>query len=399
MIAANGKARLTRRLAIYGPGLIVGAALLTLALSTIDLPGRDFIQFWTAGRALTAGVSPYDQDFQAATQQANGWDAAREPIPFQPYFYPPWLAVMMWPLAQLPYRLALAAWLTLSLMATALAAGLLWRSAQPSGRPTGLALALLLTFTYLPVLHALAVGQLNSMLLLLVALAIWGSQARRDKLAGVSLGLLAVKPQLGLIIALVMGVSWLRQRRKTAITWLLLTWAACGAAAFVVAPGWIGDMLAAPQRFTDLTGWTFPLNGYQDDPTVFAALKIGLEQAPPAIVIVITLLAGAMIILARRRQPDRSSAALEFSVAACLLPFVLSPYARVYDLTLLVWPLIYLLLTLRLGWPPPARYAAALAVYVWPLMLIAAGADGVWNVIAVFVPAAAMKSYKMADTR
>ena len=49
--------------------------------------------------------------------------------------------------------------------------------------------------------------------------------------------------------------------------------------------------------------------------------------------------------------------------------------------------------------PRPARYAAALAVYVWPLALIAAGADGVWNVIAVFIMAVAVKGYKMDDTR
>ena len=114
-------------------GIILCLGLMLDAIH-LPLPGRDFIQFWTAGRAVLQGLSPYDQAFEAKMQQANGWDLRREPIPFQPYFYPPWLAIGMWPLALLPYHTALSLWLAVSLVTLVMSVDWLMRAARRSAR-------------------------------------------------------------------------------------------------------------------------------------------------------------------------------------------------------------------------------------------------------------------------
>jgi hypothetical protein len=362
---------------------LLGLIFLSIS-SWTKLLGRDFIQYWTAGRALSAGISPYDQDFQTAVQQANGWEVTREPIPFQPYFYPPWLAILLWPLSWLPYHVALSIWFAISLAAIGFASILLWQLTRSNARPLELALVLLLTFTFLPVLHLLGIGQIGSILLALAALLIWSSPTRHDRLAGISLGLMSIKPQLGLIIALVVGAGWLWQRRWRALSWTAFTWGLCLALSFVVFPGWPAAMMAAPQRFTDLTGWAFPLNGYQDDPTLYAVLQTRFNQSPWLAIISLVLLIMVAASWVYRRANGYRLTPPVLACLACLTPFVLSPYTRAYDMILIVCPLIYLLFAPQVTWSPLVRSVVVLIVYAWPIALLVLGAQGVWNVPAIF---------------
>jgi hypothetical protein len=363
--------------------LIAVTVMLALVLGALNLPflGRDFISFWTGAQAIRTGHSPYDQAFQTAVQQANGWDAQIELFPFHPYVYPPWLALLIWPLAWLPYRAAFAVWLAVSLVLGAVAVRLLMSTLRPRGGRYALPLAWLMALTYLPVLHGVVVGQTHLVLLYLMAVVMWAGAASRDRAAGLALGLMSIKPQVGLVLALLFGLYWLAQRRWPALFSLILTGAACAALSFMVAPDWVTDMLAAPDRFTALTGLPLLPSGFRDYPTVYAAARVGLEQDPALLCAVSLGVFGALLLIARRirdvfRQP------VWFSVIVCAGLCVITPYARVYELTLLVWPALFLAWSPRARWPRPLKVIVVTAIYAWPWLLLPVNAAGVWNVVA-----------------
>lgn len=360
--------------------ILIVIAVMALALNAVNLPfvGRDFISFWTGAQALRAGHSPYDQAFQMAVQQANGWDTRTELFPFHPYVYPPWLAILIWPLTWLPYRQALAVWLALNLVLAAVAMIVLIGVLRPRNRRAALPLAWLMLFLYLPVLHGLVVGQTHLLLLFLMTITMWASTTRHDRVAGLALGLMSIKPQVGLVLAAVFGVYWLTQRRWQAVLSLILTGLVCAAISFVFVPNWVTDMLAASDRFTALTGLPLLPSGFRDYPTVYAAVRVGLTQSPILLLTAPAALAALVLWAVRRRSIAQLPRWFSMVVLAGLL--LITPYARVYELTLLLAPLLYVWLTTDIRASRLTRVAIVGCVYIWPFVMLVWRADGVWNV-------------------
>ena len=88
---------------LYIPGL---AFLLLVATDQISFPrdatGTDFQSFWTAAHMWLGGGNPYD--FAAFSARQSGSIYA--------FLYPPPFLVALLPLGNLPYELALLAWVT-----------------------------------------------------------------------------------------------------------------------------------------------------------------------------------------------------------------------------------------------------------------------------------------------
>jgi hypothetical protein len=299
------------------------------------------------------------------------------------------LAILVWPLGWLPFHTALAIWLTVGGVAIATAGVVELRVVKPKAKGPSLLFALLLGLTYLPVLHLLAVAQVAALLSLIMALAVWGIAQRRVRLAAVCLGILSIKPHIGLIVAAVVGIGWLVRRDKRALVWLAGTWLVCGLLAFIVAPNWIDEMLSAPQRFEAFTG-KLALANPADDPTVLAALRVGTQTSWWLVGLValgLLLVAGLAV---RRVRLRAMPSLLWLSAFGCVALFIITPYARVYDLALLIWQLIYLTFAPHLMWPAWARYGTVALVYACTIILIVMRADGVWNVLAVLGLAVAL---------
>lgn len=375
--------------------LILVVAVLTVAISAARLPflGRDFISFWTGAQAIRAGHSPYDQSFQSTVQQANGWDTRTEMFPFHPYVYPPWLAILIWPLAWLPYRTAFALWLALGLVLGAIAVALLLRTLgarafRARNRRYALPLAWVMAIAYLPLLHGVVVGQTHLLLFFLAAVMVWAQTTGRERTAGIALGLMSVKPQVGLVLALMFGVYWLTQRRWPAVLSLILTGLTCVSVSFIVTPNWVLDMLAAPDRFMALTGLPLLPSGFRDYPTLYAAVQIGLTLSP---VLLSTIpLAGGTLVLTIRRLRQVAPSPQWFSALVCASLVLITPYARVYELTLLLWPMLYLLFAAEVRAPRLVRVVIVGGAYAWPLIMLALKADGVWNVWPAMILTVAM---------
>ncbi|MFL4968292.1 MAG: glycosyltransferase family 87 protein [Xanthobacteraceae bacterium] len=181
---------------IAGTIVALGFLLLT-AHGTVDAYGRplgtDFSSFWTAGRMALEGhaAAAYDWPAHSAFQQkTHGVDL------FFPWSYPPIFLLVAAALASLPYLASLLVWQGATLLASLVAL----RAILP-GRQ-----AVLLGLGFPAVLVCLGHGQTG---FLTAALLAGGLVAlpRHDIMAGLLFGLLAYKPQFGLILPFVLAAT------------------------------------------------------------------------------------------------------------------------------------------------------------------------------------------------
>ena len=239
--------------------LAVFAALMASLLLS-PFRAQDFFALWSYGQALMGhpAAELYDGSRLQDVQVALGMD----PDIHAPFPYPPVFMLLVWPLGLLPLRPAFHLWTALTLTAFVMAAA-------PRGEKlpaTLLAIALLLLSPL--TMASVVAGQSG---LLSGALLIGGLRLaeRRPWMAGVLLGLLTYKPQLGLLVpvALVAAGAW----RAAAAAGLM-------AAALAVVTG----AVFGPQVWGD---WLASLPGYagqfagsldilQLQPTVTAALAL-----------------------------------------------------------------------------------------------------------------------------
>ncbi len=160
--------------------------------------GSDFFAFWTAGVMAARGdaLDAYDPGLNHLEQQRLLGD---ETPPFLPFLHPPPVLIAVTPLGAMPYFAALA----LFLMLGAGALGAVLTRLVP-GRSALIAMAAAPAF-FLNVTH----GQAGLLVGALFGGALWLLD-KRPIAAGILIGLIAVKPQYGLLIpiALVAAMRW-----------------------------------------------------------------------------------------------------------------------------------------------------------------------------------------------
>lgn len=206
----TAEARLSALDTRRGRQLCLMGALLTVLLSVTLISGDigklaetgltsvsvDFYVFWAAAKLALQGLPLDAFDVDRIREVANvtqeGW---------MPWAYPPGFLLLVTPLGLLPFAPAWAAFMALSVAALALAT-------RPftAGRPH-LLLAIALAPAILP---CLLVGQTSILWLAGLMAALAALRAERPLLAGVFIGLLTLKPQLGLLlpVALIAAGQW-----------------------------------------------------------------------------------------------------------------------------------------------------------------------------------------------
>lgn len=209
---------------------LVGAARLVPHLLAVPLQ-PDLAVYYVAGAALNAGESPYDPAAleRVAARAGVPFDASGYSFPY-PYLYPPIFAVLARPAALLPYPLVQLGWLLLNLgLVLAATLGLAWALGL---RPTA-PIAAFLSLITPPTLDTLLYGQVNVLLVLLVAMAVG-----MPRVAGGALGLastIKLFPALALL-------ALVRARRTGQVLAAALVGLAAGVA---------GLALAGPARTID----------------------------------------------------------------------------------------------------------------------------------------------------
>jgi hypothetical protein len=318
--------------------------------------GRDFVSTWVGAKAALAGNPARYFGFEAFNALLQGYFGAD--FPPHNWGYPPHLLLFTWPLAFLPYVAAYAMYCALGFMLYLAVV----RDGEP--RPDHIALLALAPAAALNIWT----GQNG---FLTAALLIGGLTQldRRPLLAGVLFGLLSVKPQLGLLlpVMLVLTGRW-RVIISAAATLAIL-------AAFTTivfgAKIWIDYFqIAIPVQKQIATEW----RGYSitNMPTAFMNLQLigaptSLSFAAQAIVSSVTL-AAVVWVFWRPRDPVLS---LAFFVTAT---FLVTPYAFNYDMVAFGWVMLKLMdRPDNEGWD----YTLMLAVWVLPFVTIPLGLAGI----------------------
>lgn len=156
--------------------------------------GRDFMNFWMYGKAASLERPGLWYDVPAYHEVQRAW--LGEDYQGTSLSYPPSVIAFAWPFAQLPYLTALALWSMLGL-------GILIATLRAQGHD-----ARFITIVCLgpAVIFCLISGQ-SSLVTAAMTLGALAALDRRPVLAGVMIGLLTLKPQLGLLYPLMLATS------------------------------------------------------------------------------------------------------------------------------------------------------------------------------------------------
>jgi hypothetical protein len=299
----------------------------------------DFVQFWTAGQLLASGHSPYSAEDQTRVQRELGWDREKQGLgtyEFLPYYYPPWLAMACMAFLPLGYPTAKVTWLVVNFELLLLSGYLLGRLLGEVPRWIALAAVPSFSFALLSVLS----GQTSPLMLFLIVVSWRLLDLGRDRLAGVVLALVLTKPQIGVLAVGALLLWSARQRRWPVLVGFCTCLLALCLVSFAVLPEWPWQLLGALERTPLVT---------QDSPwlsvTWWAVLEtLTILAIPyPALWLAYLVVAGPCLLLLLRKAWDRQVEAGDVLALAIPTTFLVVPYARLYDLTILIVPLLLLL--------------------------------------------------------
>jgi hypothetical protein len=316
------------------------------------LIGRDFVNSWMGGRAAWNGDAAAWFDFQAYNGALRALFGGN--FPEHNWSYPPHILLFVWPLALMPYLAGYAVWCAIGFALYFAVAG--WKERRP-GRLVMLAAAP-------AVLVNVFAGQ-NGFFTAALLIGALRLLDRRPAVSGILFALLTVKPQLGLLVPLMLALT---------ARWLCLATAALATAALVAATAalfgadvWIDYFKqAVPMQQAVLMHGSgiFPAMM----PTVFMNGRIAglpLEWCWAAQLCASAAAVGAVVWTFRRPRDPVLSLAL--FVAAS---FVVTPYAFNYDMVVFGW--IVMLLRDHPG-SVLKDHRLALAVWTLPVSTILLG--------------------------
>ncbi|WP_417416256.1 glycosyltransferase family 87 protein [Hoeflea sp.] len=303
-----------------GAGCVVLAALLLNWLGLhqpnwIISTDRDFANYWIASRLILSGdvldLFRGHEVYFAQMQAVFGPDA-----PWRSWSYPPSYLLLMWPLGLMPYSLSLAVFLVVTLIVY------LHAVSVAAGRVEANVALFLVPFICANIIYAQ-----NGFIIGALILYGLGLRDSRPWLAGFAIGLLTIKPQLGLLLPLLL----LYERR-----WIVILSASITAAALVL----ISSLVFGIEAWTGYITETIPYQAFvmrelggsflQLLLSLYGALRLeGVDAAvalPIHIGFAIVVLAayGLSLFLA----PDKDARSLCLVIASLLI----TPYSLSYDL-------------------------------------------------------------------
>jgi hypothetical protein len=360
--------RADSRKTIYLCAFVLGACALVLIVygemiwaehskQTPGHPARlgDFFALWSY--AKIASTHPATELYDLGALHADQVGLGMEPGLQNPFPYPPPFLLVLWPLTLLPYEAAYLVWIlgTLALFA--------WVVVRTCSRlpicVIGAVVAPATTVT-------ISAGQSGFLMAALITAGV-RLAGPRPILAGVLIGLLSVKPQLGLLVPVAFAAAgfWLAFRVACAtvialagVTTLVFGWA--------VWPAWIAMLPVYADMFDrEQVRLTYM-------PTVMANLKLAGVSPPIAKGIQAVAALAVAILVARcfRRHPGRLAAA-----ALLVGTFLATPHAMIYEL-----PMTTAALALFIEERMRATAAFSLAevlilllAFTFPLVMTAAG--------------------------
>ena len=220
--------------------ILLAGALVVLPWAAGPIGKGDFIGYWSSSRLLLQGSDPYgisnlsNLQFQAYPERGYviyTWN-------------PPWLPVLLLPVAWLPFQSATQIWILLNFIVMIVSGLAVWYGLTGNRELPAVAMATTATIFFPPALAAISAGQIIPWVYLAsVAMVIWQLRNQHLALAGAVLPVVLLKPQvtfLAVAFSLWHGVrnrQWRFLGAATASLMGLLT------IATVLYPGWLASYL------------------------------------------------------------------------------------------------------------------------------------------------------------
>jgi hypothetical protein len=348
-------------LILLGFSVIAMVGWIALSDGLIDRNGKpvgtDFSNVYAAGTLVWQGrpAEAYEPARQHAAEKAVF--GGRE-VPFYGWPYPPFFFAIAFLVAAVPYAWGLAIWLAASFAAYLAAI----RAILP--RPETLLIAAAFPAVFVNIGH----GQNAFLTTALLGGALHWLD-RRPWIAGVLIGLLAYKPQFGVLIpiALLAGGRW------SSIGAAVATVAALLAISFVTLGGGVWHAFADSMNFMQTVVLEPGGIGWEKLQSVFSALRMWGASVHTAYAVQITL---ALMLAASLAWLWQSDAAFELKAAGLATASLLAtPYVLDYDLVVLSVAIAFFV---KHGLSRGFRdYEISLLAAVWIVPLLSRGIAGV----------------------
>ncbi len=334
MIPATAASWLTTR-RIRAHGVILALCLWSVYLWNIvtpglldrggNLKGTDYLHFYILGSLALGhrGAQLYSMNIQSALAAQRVPTAAG--IHYLP-LYPPQVSMFFAPLARFSYPLALVLWLAICVLVYGLCCYAIWRVC-PNLRNYKLTV-LILALAFPAFWHLIAWGQTSALALACFTLAFLTLRAKREFAAGLALGCLIFKPQLGIAA----GVVFLFSLQWKVIAGALVTAVVqLGAAYFYYGVGslrdWIHTLLNLPAVLPLLEPRIYQTHSLR----TFWSMLIPWPSGSLALYATTSIVVSVLTIACWR-----NSLPLSLRYSALLLSTVLlAPHLTVYDLVIL----------------------------------------------------------------
>lgn len=311
--------------------------------------GRDFLNYWTGGRLAILGDAAPAYDLARYNALLRDWFSPEQSG--MAFSYPPHALPLLAPFGALPYLAAYALWSVLG--ALGFAAVALGKAPKTADKTIVAAIALA------PIIWVnIIFGQLGLLLAVMFVGALRALPAR-PVLAGVLLGLLTIKPQLGLLlpIVLLMTGAW-RAIAAAVVTTLALL--ALSLALFGSEPWrlyWEHTMPLQWAFVTEMNG--FYVNQMVTPYTALWTLGLPSQTALAVQAAIAVAVAIAVVATLRVEAPWPLKCAVVAFGAVLTVPYVLA-----YDLTI---PLAALVWHLRADRPRATPFGWLLTGTLWAL--------------------------------
>lgn len=315
--------------------MMCAAGIMVFAIDRADrrlegpLKGADFVQFYTLGHLASEHRVSAMYDITALHEAQVALVPESKSFLYPPV-YPPQIPVLFAPVAGWSYQTALIAWSVLTIVGYAL---ILWSAWKPvSALLPNRSMLIAAAAAFPPFWMLVMYGQVT----ILILAAFWAGWMALERghrfLAGIAFGLLALKPQFGIPLAVVVLA-----RRD----WPML-WGAVASIALQSAGVWVSLGADAFRGFASTLAVTLTnVDLLESKPIYSHSLRTLTRLLPSGIGTALWVGAAGMVLWYTVRV-WKSEAPIRVRVGMVMLASLLvNPHAIVYDLTVLALPLIW----------------------------------------------------------
>ena len=349
-----------------------------------NLKGTDFLHFYTLGSLAVGhrGADLYDMNTQAALGAQRVPEAAG--IRYLP-LYPPQVSILFAPLAHLSYGWALLLWWVCSALVYGICCYSIWR-ACPNLRDYG-GTVVLLAVAFPAFFHLIAWGQTSAAALACFTLIFFLLRDRWEFFAGLILGCLIFKPQLGLAAAILF---------VSIGAWKTVLGAALSAAGQLA----VGALYYGIEPFRHWTRILWSVRAVMPllEPKLYQTHSLrtfwSMLVPWPGVSLVLYILSAAVMVgsmIACWKQSRTVPLALRYS-ALLFASVLVAPHLTVYDLVILA-PAFILLADWLVGQPLTALNRGLSTLLYLAYMLPLVGPFARWTHVQVSVIAMAATVY------